>query len=177
MIKPITTYYRGYKMKSRLEARWAAFFTAMGLTWVYEPEGFDMKEAGWYLPDFWIEDLQLYVEIKPRPIPGDSSDQIIIAWKCIQLARMTCKPTLLISGQPYFGEYGCGYVRPDIYSPDQIRRGCFAVGRRCDHLWLFDFREDYEEGFAFNCDCPDEDPPLEKDIRLEKAYICARNLQ
>lgn len=48
---PIQTRYKGYNFRSRLEARWAVFFDALGLAWEYEPEGFQL-EAGWYLPDF-----------------------------------------------------------------------------------------------------------------------------
>ena len=53
-IKAIETKYKGYRFRSRLEARWAVFFDALGLQWEYEPEGYDLGEAGWYLPDFKI---------------------------------------------------------------------------------------------------------------------------
>lgn len=54
MIKPIETKYKGYRFRSRLEARWAVFFDALGLTWDYEREGYDLGAAGWYLPDFCV---------------------------------------------------------------------------------------------------------------------------
>lgn len=54
MIKAIETKYKGYRFRSRLEARWAVFFDEMGLDWAYEPQGFDLGELGWYLPDFVI---------------------------------------------------------------------------------------------------------------------------
>lgn len=41
-IKPIETLYKGYRFRSRLEARWAVFFDALGLKWEYEKEGFDL---------------------------------------------------------------------------------------------------------------------------------------
>lgn len=50
-IKPIQTRYKGYRFRSRLEARWAVFFDTLGLDWEYEPEGFELK-SGRYLPDF-----------------------------------------------------------------------------------------------------------------------------
>jgi hypothetical protein len=52
VIKAIETKYKGYRFRSRLEARWAVFFDAMGFDWAYEPEGFDLGKSGWYLPDF-----------------------------------------------------------------------------------------------------------------------------
>ena len=54
MIKAIETRYKGYRFRSRLEARWAVFFDALGVQWQYEPEGFDLGELGLYLPDFFI---------------------------------------------------------------------------------------------------------------------------
>lgn len=32
-IKPIETKYKGYRFRSRLEARWAVFFDALGISW------------------------------------------------------------------------------------------------------------------------------------------------
>lgn len=63
-IKAIQTVYNGYKFRSRLEARWAVFFDALGINYEYEPEGYDLGEAGWYLPDFYLTDMKVWVEIK-----------------------------------------------------------------------------------------------------------------
>jgi len=62
-IKAIETRYKGYRFRSRLEARWAVFFDAMGLDWEYEPEGFDLGGGLYYLPDFRIN-KKIYVEVK-----------------------------------------------------------------------------------------------------------------
>lgn len=64
MIKPIETVYKGYRFRSRLEARWAVFFDSLGLHWEYEKEGFDLN-GKYYLPDFYLPHLDLWVEIKP----------------------------------------------------------------------------------------------------------------
>ncbi len=71
MIKAIETEYKGYRFRSRLEARWAVFFDALGITWEYEKEGYDLGEAGWYLPDFWLPEFKCFVEIKG----ADCSDE------------------------------------------------------------------------------------------------------
>lgn len=79
-IKAIPTMYKGYKFRSRLEAKWAAFFelyTNRGLQWEYEPEGFDL-DGLWYLPDFRVTSPQGYVqwyEIKPPNVPLSFTDQ------------------------------------------------------------------------------------------------------
>ena len=70
MIKPIETVYKGYQFRSRLEARWAVFFDACGVDWEYEPEGFDLGDGLYYLPDFLLHGVDgrgggdLYVEVK-----------------------------------------------------------------------------------------------------------------
>lgn len=63
-IRAIETKYRGYNFRSRLEARWAVFFDSMNVHWEYEPEGFVLPSGG-YLPDFYLPDNRLWIEIKP----------------------------------------------------------------------------------------------------------------
>ena len=73
MIKAIETKYKGYRFRSRLEARWAVFFDSLGIKWEYEMEGFEYKYQGEtlrYLPDFYFPELKAWVEIKPAT-PGD----------------------------------------------------------------------------------------------------------
>jgi hypothetical protein len=95
-IKPIETWYRGYRFRSRQEARWAVFYDAAGITWRYEQEGYDLSavelpnepgaleqvhfghirenpaagnEIGiprWYLPDFYLPKQKCWVEVKTR---------------------------------------------------------------------------------------------------------------
>jgi hypothetical protein len=69
-IQAIETEYRGYRFRSRLEARWAVWLDAMGLRWRYEVEGFDVGGLFRYLPDFYLPDRDLYLEIKPD-LPND----------------------------------------------------------------------------------------------------------
>lgn len=109
-IKAIETRYKGCRFRSRLEARWAVFFDALGIAWLYEPEGFEIsfsKNLGdifdpkfvdlssKYLPDFYLPDLGLYMEVK-----GTSATQDERA-KCDALAQMTQRAVLLVSGMPY----------------------------------------------------------------------------
>jgi len=66
-IKAIETEYDGHRFRSRLEARWAVFFNAVGLTYEYEIEGFEMDGTR-YLPDFYIPSLNRWFEIKGKPL-------------------------------------------------------------------------------------------------------------
>lgn len=65
MIKAITTVYDGHKFRSRLEARWAVYFNALGLQYEYELEGFRLSGGVSYLPDFYIPSLRIHAEVKP----------------------------------------------------------------------------------------------------------------
>lgn len=64
-VKAKEQVYNSVKFRSTLEARWAIFFDACGLDWVYEPECFKLP-AGNYTPDFYLKKYDLYVEIKPN---------------------------------------------------------------------------------------------------------------
>lgn len=60
-IPGIPTHYRGVLYRSRLEAKWAAFFDEIGWWHTYEP--FDARG---YIPDFMIQgDRPFLVEVKP----------------------------------------------------------------------------------------------------------------
>src|SRR5271166_5656694 len=73
----IPTIYQGIRFRSRLEAKWACFFTTMGWHWEYEP----LDLPGW-IPDFAVEipDFQLttLVECKPCLDARDRAAQIKI---------------------------------------------------------------------------------------------------
>jgi hypothetical protein len=57
----IPTKYRGTMFRSRLEARWAAFFDLLGWEWVYEP-----IDGHGYVPDFALMGAcPVLVEVKP----------------------------------------------------------------------------------------------------------------
>ena len=61
-VQSIPTTYNGLRYRSRLEARWAAFFDLMKWPHAYEP--FDLD---WYVPDFVLlfEAGPVLVEVKP----------------------------------------------------------------------------------------------------------------
>ena len=71
----IPTLYNGIQFRSRLEAKWAAFFDLLG--WEYEYEPFDLD--GW-IPDFLIKgkELDILVEVKPvTRFPDDVASKIL----------------------------------------------------------------------------------------------------
>lgn len=80
-IKAIETRYAGCRFRSRLEARWAVFFDHLRIPWEYEPQGFELP-SGPYLPDFWLPDTEVWVEIKGhKPTKRDTSKLIDLAYE------------------------------------------------------------------------------------------------
>ena len=77
-ITAIPTEYKGYRFRSRLEARWAVFFDVCRVKWEYEPEGFALPNGQLYLPDFLLHGCagrspkDLYVEVKGKMTEADA---------------------------------------------------------------------------------------------------------
>lgn len=85
-ITPIQTRYKGCHFRSRIEARWAVFFDHLKIRWYYEYEGYDLGNAGCYLPDFLLypgTQNAMWFEVKGR---FPSSAELLKAQK---LARGT----------------------------------------------------------------------------------------
>jgi len=75
MVKAIETRFKGYRFRSRLEARYAVLFDALGMEWEYEPEGFDLGEAGWYLPDFYLPECNAWAEVKAKTLNAEEREK------------------------------------------------------------------------------------------------------
>lgn len=75
--RPIPTEYNGYRFRSRLEARWAVFFDAIGLRYEYEPEGYETYDGIKYLPDFYLPDLGVYFEVKRASVGEEEKKKIL----------------------------------------------------------------------------------------------------
>ncbi|MFA5376624.1 MAG: hypothetical protein WC455_12830 [Dehalococcoidia bacterium] len=98
MIKPIETHYKGYRFRSRLEARYAVALDKMqtkGIPWEYEFEGFDLGKAGYYLPDFWLPSINAFAEVKPMRLNIQEVERVKA------LYDMTGFPVLLLIGTPH----------------------------------------------------------------------------
>jgi hypothetical protein len=76
VIRAIETEYKGYRFRSRLEARWAVFFDAMGAQWDYEPQGYRLPSGRGYLPDFLLPEVNLLLDIKPKDASFDGQPWI-----------------------------------------------------------------------------------------------------
>lgn len=115
-VQPIETEYRGYRMRSRLEARWACFFDQLGVRWEYEPQGFETPH-GPYLPDFWLPEVNergVWFEVKSDGVRGQPDPR----WT--ELAGGTGLPVIVAFGLPS--------PDPTEWHPDGNMEEWFAEG-------------------------------------------------
>jgi hypothetical protein len=165
VIKAIETQYKGYRFRSRLEARWAVFFDALGVRWEYEPEGFDMDGVR-YLPDFRVWTPQgepMWYEIKPGHILSDPKfDRFSLA---VQDGEQMQARVALLSGDPHEhlarkwrGTYGgelsndfcprCTFIGPAAYSVSEYKEDYMFGCMPCDAETPGGGENDLEPGFA-----------------------------
>ena len=93
-MQPITTRYKGYCFRSRLEARWAVYFEAIGLEWNHEKEGFIFDNGVCYLPDFWLPQVKMWAEVEPGDFDKEELGKV---YSLVQESRFSC---ILLDGLP-----------------------------------------------------------------------------
>lgn len=163
-IKPIETEYKGYRFRSRLEARWAIFFDALHLQWVYEDEGFQFdrvpvrittdweKISGKYLPDFYFPKLNYYIEIKGRPATNFET----LLWAALS-SITDSKVYLFDSGMFLPGSSGFDYDAPFC---SRFIRGEFSdsplMWMKCDKCGKIDITFDGWVHYSSQCKCYDD---------------------
>lgn len=150
-LKAIETGYKGYRFRSRLEARWAVFFDAMRVGWEYEREGFDLGEAGLYLPDFWISPIHFrdkryeggcpptpgwWVEIKPTELTAGEETL------CSELAMTTGHVVYALAGN-----IGATEFKTYKWHPRHPNLGGIKVRSINQDMWMFD--EYYQDVFLY----------------------------
>lgn len=112
-IKAIETRYKGYRFRSRTEARWAVFFDEMDIKWEYEVEGYQLRRTPtskpfYYLPDFLLIDWDTWAEVKGAQEAFSGEDLL----KMKLLAGESRKPVVCLAGRPDYRAYeviGCDY--------------------------------------------------------------------
>ena len=92
------TVYRGIQMRSRLEARFAAYLDLLGAVWSYEPRAYGGR-GGQYLPDFQVGDM--FIEVKPtrdRAVAVADSGRMEVIWESEPEAQLV----IVTDGGPAF---------------------------------------------------------------------------
>ncbi len=93
-IKAIETKYKGYRFRSRLEARWAVFFDSLNIKWEYEKEGYHFDDGTNYLCDFWLSTVKMWAEVKGEEFTIEEIQ------KAQNLANESGFPVLMLVGVP-----------------------------------------------------------------------------
>lgn len=120
VLKAIETHYSGYHFRSRTEARWAVYFDTLKIKYEYEKEGYDLGKLGWYLPDFWLPQVNMFAEVKGKKFTKKEYE------KCLELVKQSNYPCLMLVGIPedkpynaiqdWYGEYiDCEYLISSVY--------------------------------------------------------------
>jgi hypothetical protein len=143
-VKVIETTFDGYRFRSRTEARWAVFFRACAIRYEYEIEGYGLGGGVWYLPDFWLPDLDRWFEVKGK-FPSEHERD-----KCWDLALETGHEALIAVGppNPEVEQLIRVYPTTDFTVPDQDWREWRAKSWRRPTP-----TKEYEDGWQFADDC------------------------
>lgn len=89
----ILTTYQGITFRSRTEAKWAVFFDHLNIPYKYELEGYAENGIA-YLPDFFLEIQDCFIEIKPT---SPSKEEIDKAWIPVETEK---KDLFFLCGTP-----------------------------------------------------------------------------
>ncbi|MBM3210573.1 hypothetical protein FJZ33_00015 [Candidatus Poribacteria bacterium] len=157
-IKIIPTKYNGYFFRSRTEARWAVYFDECGIDYIYEYEGFELKNKQRYLPDFWFPQYKCFGEIKPI-YPTNKEEE-----KIKQLVEMTGRPLIIFIGMPSVSPeiYECRKNKEKIY----IYKSLFTIINNSIFYIHKDFINEYPQ-FQFIYDNMKEKIDFAKSARFE----------
>lgn len=116
----VKTIYKDILFRATLEATWAAFFDYLNIKWEYEPFYSDVDYFGGltdYKIDFFLEEIGVYVEVKPFPWSKLSSSHI-------EKARGWAKEfgdVLFLIGPPSIPKEASDKHHLLIYSPELKR--------------------------------------------------------
>lgn len=127
-MQAIETVYKGYRFRSRTEARWKILLDEAGISNVYEPEGYKLSDGTLYLPDFYLKDQDTFLECKGIMSKEDEH-------KIEQLAKETGKE--IVIGYSDLSFSICWWV-PDP-TKEEIEKGLNAASgylEKNDECWL-----------------------------------------
>jgi len=163
-IRAIETAYAGCRFRSRLEARWAVFFDALGIPWEYEPEGYALP-SGPYLPDFklHLSAGAVWFEVKPPPADEGAGDE---RWP--ELAEATGVSLYVVGGMARFDDKGLEYPEIEVHYGEGGWDHCqyFCACARCGAKDLA-----FEGRVGRICGCDDKREWGSEDYpRLAEAY-------
>jgi len=175
MAQAIQTLYKGYRFRSRLEARYAVFFDNLRIKWRYEAEGYVLK-SGAYLPDFHLPDLDFHVEIKPVVPTAQEVHKLISL--CYDVNSIGC----LMYGDPGEGVLMyCDEVTDSGGGGYLHRKAKWSTCKNCGKSYLVPLRHkmrdvqfyycDFHTNYNF-CACGNR---VDTSVYVDEAYTAAKS--
>lgn len=146
IVRSLPTYYNGTVFRSRLEARWAIIFDEMGIAWEYEAEaisvlryfgtGIHLDEYFGYLPDFYLPEVDAFVEVKGQL---DREGFLKLLSCAHTITTPACGTPGSHGGKPFFvaGNLSHGKVFPSLTSIFNYK----------GDLWMNDLILEFEQAF------------------------------
>src|SRR5262245_24995942 len=108
-IPPKETLVDGVRYRSRTEARWAIFFAALAVDFVYEHERIKLSNGESYLPDFYLPHFGAFFEVK-------ADNDAIVTEECVRARTLSADRP----GQRVWLAVGAPSVdRPNILTLEQ----------------------------------------------------------
>lgn len=170
----LETEYAGVRFRSRIEARWAVVMDELGIVWEYEKEGLELKrdemgdESVWYLPDFWLPQLGVWLEVKGAEPTREEVDKAALLNLCSGSKVYLTHGDVPRDVDSYMTEQAPGMLLFD-HGCDLDDRYFFAKCRRCLKVGLsVGGRTD------LLCDCSDSHYGTLDERRMLHAYSTAR---
>lgn len=149
-LRAIETRYKGYRFRSRLEARWAVFFDAAHIAWSYEPEGYVLPSGRHYLPDFILRNVGLrttketrgiLIEVKPTRAAADNAAQDALAQCGVGLDM----PAVMLIGDVPSADGGGAWDGHLQLTPWWDNNMYFARCQRCGRMKIEFCESSYED--------------------------------
>lgn len=157
------TTFKGIDYRSKLEAKWAAFFDALDVRVEYEPQGFmfhdPVGQSISYRPDFYFPEFEAWGEVKPvAPTRAESA-------KAEMLSKNTHQAVYIFIGPPQ-NDVGQVWIYDPEFQDDEV---LFA---HCDTC--------HQGGFAYygnlHCQCESIAGGIHSP-RVKRAIESARRIQ
>lgn len=149
--------YKNIEMRSILETKVACFFDALDIKWQYEPKIFTLSNGITLIPDFYLTELNMWIEVK-----GDMEGSNKEIWKLFvkenntELIMLNGKEALWLSEPDSAGQEDkwifigrCSRCKKIFFCSNLGSYHCRACGNHEGDHDLIDFFSSYGRIFDF----------------------------
>lgn len=142
----VDSVYGGVRYHSKRHAQWAVFLDSLGLVHAHRPRSFRLGRSTVYTPDFWLPELNAWLEVKSEVAATREAD----SWKAEQFARQHPEFRVwLSSGAPRPGEW---HLEQLAGAGPVIARGLLLADTGAPHnrIWVCGSNEENSDRLVFD---------------------------